>query len=271
MALTLLFIGCGNMGAAIVGGAHRHLPEARLVALDPEVAHARALLPQDVAVEMHDDPHALAGLQPDLVVLAVKPQSLAGLASEVLALMAKAPTVSIMAGVPLSRLSAVLGHDQVIRVMPNLPALVGAGMCLGCRPETLRDARIEAVVEALFRAIGRFDWVETETAFEEANPVFSCGPGYVFAFAEQMVRGAVANGVPVELADRLVRQTLFGAAKMLAEDTRDAATLKRAVSSPGGTTLAGLAVLEAAGALPDLLPRTIRASHHRALELATQS
>lgn len=265
MALTLLFIGCGNMGAAIAGGAAEALPEARLVALDPDPERAQSLLPPGAAVEIHATPEGL-DVTPDLILLGIKPQSFAGLAPEVMALLARAPVVSIMAGVPLARLTSAIGHGRVIRVMPNLPALVGAGMSLGCRAEGLADAGLDGLVAQVFGAIGRFDWAPDEVAFEIANPVFGCGPGFVFAIAEQMIAGAVANGVPGDLADRLVRQTLFGAAKMLAEDARDAVTLKRAVSSPGGTTLAGLAVLEAPGALP--MAATYQAARDRAAELA---
>lgn len=269
MTPTLLFIGCGNMGAAIAGGAARALPAARLVALDPDVARARSLLPEGISIDLHDSPDSLSGLSPDLVILGVKPQSFTALAPQVMALLSGAPVVSIMAGVPLSRLTAAIGHNRVIRVMPNLPALVGAGMSLGCRANGEQDPQSERLAETLFNAIGRFDWASDEAAFERANPVFASGPGFVFAVAEQMILGAIANGVPADLADRLVRQTLYGAAKMLAEDPRDAATLKRAVSSPGGTTLAGLAVLEAPEGLPGLMPRTFAQAHQRALELAT--
>lgn len=269
--LTLLFIGCGNMGAAIAGGALRHLEGARLVALDPDLPRARSLLPEGAAVELMDRPESLEGLAPDLVVLGVKPQSFGSLAAEVMAILGRAAVVSIMAGVPLARLTQAIGHDRVIRVMPNLPALVGAGMSVGCRAPGLQDASLDALVAQVFSAIGRFDWAPDEEAFEIANPVFGCGPGFVFAMAEQMIAGAVATGVPPDLADRLVRQTLYGAAKMLAEGERDAVTLKRAVSSPGGTTLAGLAVLEAPGAMPELMPRVYKAARARALELAAQS
>lgn len=269
MAITLLFIGCGNMGAAIAGGAAAVLPDARLVALDPDPERARSLLPSGAAVDLHETVTTLSGLAPDLIVLGIKPQSFAGLSRDVMALLAKAPVVSIMAGVPLDRLSDAIGHGRVIRVMPNLPALVGAGMSLGCRARGLQDVALDALVSSLFGAIGRFDWASNEAAFEIASPVCGCGPGFVFAIAEQMIEGAVANGVPKDLADRLVRQTLYGAAKMLAEGDRDAVTLKRAVSSPGGTTLAGLAVLEAAGALP--MAETYGAARARAVELAAQS
>lgn len=93
-----------------------------------------------------------------------------------------------------ARLAEGIGHSRVIRVMPNLPVMVGVGMSLG-----------------------RFDRAADEEEFERATPVFSCGPGFVFAFAEQMVQAATASGVPAGLADRLVRQTFLGAARMLAE------------------------------------------------------
>lgn len=264
---TLLFIGCGNMGAAIAGGALRQMPDVRIVALDPDTDRARSLLPAGAEVQLHDRPEALRGVSPDLIILGVKPQSFANLAPEVLSLLRSAPVVSIMAGIGLDRLNADLAPSAVVRVMPNLPALVGQGMSLGCTTARL-PAAIAAVIKTLFSAIGRFDWVADEDLFERASPVFACGPGFVFAFAEQMILAAVCQGLPRDLAERLVHQTFVGSAKMLSEDPRGAAGLKRAVSSPGGTTLAGLSVLEAEAGLPQLLPGTLAAAHARALELA---
>lgn len=270
MTPTLLFIGCGNMGAAIIGGALAHLPRSRIVGLDPDLGRARSLLPAGAAVELHADPAALSGLVPDLVVLGVKPQVFGQLDGRLKALMAAGPVASIMAGIPLARLAEGIGHSRVIRVMPNLPVMVGAGMSLGCvRRDAVEDATLR-LVEALFGAIGRFDWAADEEEFERANPVFSCGPGFVFAFAEQMVRAAVGLGLPADLADRLVRQTFLGSARMLAEDPRSAAEMKCAVTSPNGTTQAGLTALEAPGALPAILPETLARAHRRALELAAE-
>lgn len=267
---TLLFIGCGNMGAAIIGGALAHLAQSRIIGLDPDLDRARSLLPAGAAVELHADPTGLSGLAPDLVVLGVKPQIFGQLDGRLKALMGAAPVVSIMAGIPLARLAEGIGHSRVIRVMPNLPVMVGAGMSLGCVLPDAADDETLHLVEALFGAIGRFDWAADEEEFERANPVFSCGPGFVFAFAEQMVQAAVGLGVSADLADRLVRQTFLGSARMLAEDPRSAAEMKRAVTSPNGTTQAGLTALEAPGALPAILPETLARAHRRALELAAQ-
>ena len=264
---TLLFIGCGNMGAAIAGGALRRMPGVRIVALDPDAERARSLLPPGAPVELHAAPAGLAGVVADLIILGVKPQTFPALSPEILALLRSAPVVSIMAGIGLDRLNAALAPSAVARVMPNLPALVGQGMSLGCTAAAL-PADVAALVEALFSAVGRFDWVQDEALFETAGPVFACGPGFVFAFADQMIRAAIGLGLPRDLAERLVHQTMLGSARMLTEDARGAAGLKQAVSSPGGTTLAGLSVLEAEAGLPAILPATLAAAQARALDLA---
>ena len=264
--LTLLVIGCGNMGAAIVGGALDKLAGVRIVAVDPDVGRARSLLPEGVPVELHATSEEISDLKADLVILGVKPQTFAQLSSQTLTLLRTAPVVSIMAGIGLGRLETVLAPAHVVRVMPNLPALVGQGMSLGCTTAAL-SPQLKATIEALFSAIGRFDWVRDEVLFEKANAVFACGPGFVFAFAEQMILAAEGQGLPRALAETLVQQTFLGSAKMLCEDVRGASGLKQAVSSPGGTTLAGLSVLEAATGLPQLLPGTLAAAHARALEL----
>lgn len=267
---VLLFIGCGNMGASIISGALSHRDRPRIIGLDPDLIRARSLLPAGAEVELISDPKSLGSIQPDLVVLGVKPQIFGELDPRLMALLATAPTVSIMAGIPLKRLIDTIGHERVIRVMPNLPALVGAGMSLGCVQFGTISPGVLTLVEGLFAALGRFEWAANETEFELANPVFSCGPGFVFAFAEQMLKAAIASGVPENLADVLVRQTFLGSARMLAEDLRSPEEMKRAVTSPNGTTQAGLTALEAGDALPKVIPETLARAHRRALELAAQ-
>lgn len=264
---NLTFIGCGNMGAAIISGVLTSLPDARIFGYDPDIARARSLVPTATAITLSNDVSALKAWKADLVILAVKPQSFSALNAGIMAHLQSAPTVSIMAGVNLPRLSAAISDVPVIRVMPNLPAMVGQGMSLGCTKNPLTPA-LRTLVETVFRSVGRFDWVEDEDKFERANPVFGCGPGYVFSIAEHMILAAIAQGVPAELANTLVSQTLLGAATMLSSDGRDAAALKRAVSSPGGTTLAGLSILESENAFPRLIAETLRASYTRAIELS---
>jgi len=265
--LQLLFIGCGNMGAAIVGGALRNLPGVHITALDPEVDRARSLLPPGAEVDLHGSLSEISGIRPDLTILGTKPQTFPTLADELVGLIRQAPVVSIMAGISLDRLNERLAPAPVVRVMPNLPALVGQGMSLGCTSADI-PPELARLVETLFSSIGGFAWAVDEIEFEKANPVFASGPGFVFAFAEQLILAAVSQGVPQDLAERLVIQTITGSAEMLSKDPRGATGLKRAVSSPGGTTLAGLAILEGEDGLPKILPEMLAAAHRRALELA---
>lgn len=265
--LHLLFIGCGNMGAAIAGGAVRNIAGVKVTALDPNIDRARSLLPADAAVDLHASVNGIKGIRPDLTILGIKPQTFPTLTEDLADLMRLAPVVSIMAGISLDRLVAKFSPAPIVRVMPNLPALVGEGMSLGCSAADIPDT-LARLVEKLFTSIGGFAWAADETQFEKANPVFASGPGFVFAFAEQMILAAIGQGVPPELAEQLVIQTIAGSARMLSEDTRSAVELKRAVSSPGGTTLAGLAVLEGETGLPKILPEMLAAAHRRALDLA---
>lgn len=265
--LAILFVGCGNMGAAIIRGALKSIPAVKIVGLDVDLERAKSLLPEDHRLELYPSADGLSGVRFDLIVLAIKPQSLGSLPPDIIAIMQDAPVASILAGINLERLSNVIGVTAVVRVMPNLPALVGQGMSLGCADVALTP-QTRDLIEVLFGGVGCFDWVNDECLFEQANPVFGCGPGFVFSFAEQMTNAAIARGVPETLARKLVVQTFLGASTMLATDARDAAALKEAVSSPEGTTLAGLAVLEAPSGLPELVPAMIEAAHARAMKLA---
>lgn len=255
------------MGASIIGGALRSFADARIIAIDPDLDRARTLLKGDTRIALFPDATALADVTPDLVVQGVKPQVFESVLATLPATILRAPIVSIMAGIPLDRVVRTLGHASVARVMPNLPALVGKGMSLGCKALDALDTGTAALVENLFSAIGSFAWAETEDVLERASPVYACGPGFVFAMAEHMSRAAVASGLPPLLAEQLVRQTFFGAAEMLANDGRSAEELKRAVTSPNGTTQAGLGVLEKSEAFPALISATLNAAYRRALEI----
>lgn len=264
---TVLFIGAGNMGAAIIGAALGNLKGFRIAAIDPEVERAKALLDNDPRLEIHAEASSLEDASPDLLVLGVKPQVFEAVIASLPARLLKSPVLSIMAGVPIVRLERSVGHDRIIRVMPNLPALVGRGMSLGHVRSNVLKPQTSELAEQLFRSIGEFQWVGDESILERAMPAYACGPGFLFAIAEQMINAAIAIGISPQLADHLVRQTFLGTAEMLAGDERTAEELKRAVTSPNGTTQAGLGVLERVDAMPAIMKATFEAAYHRALEL----
>ncbi len=264
--MRLLSLGCGNMGAAILSGVARQNPDAEIGAIDPNTDSARAKLPATAGAACFASADEAREFRPDIVLLAVKPQQFTAIATDLGALWSGALIVSVMAGTTVQSIADALGARRVVRVMPNLPAMIGAGMSVGYA-DGIRDADRDQVAR-VFQAVGAFRWLQSEAQIDACTAVSGSGPGYLFAFAAWLEQAATAEGLPPELAAALTRQTLYGAALMLRDDPRTATALQQAVTSKGGTTAAGLAVLEAAGALPELLPAAVRAAHQRARELS---
>lgn len=263
--MQLLFIGCGNMGAAIAAGALRQLPAAEITVIDPDVERARGLLPAE-GVWFHSELEVVAGESFDATVLAIKPQQFHALPGSALPRNCGA-LISIMAGVTLDGLQAKLGTERVVRTMPNLPALVARGMTVGVARETVSETD-KALVSDIFKGSGRFEWLDGEDQIDSVTAVAGSGPGYIFAFAHYLIEAAKAEGLPGVLADTFVRQTLLGAAELLHSDPRSALELKQTVTSRRGTTEAGLAVFEEESGLPTLCLRGVAAARARAEDLA---
>ncbi|MEJ1990245.1 MAG: pyrroline-5-carboxylate reductase [Maritimibacter sp.] len=265
--MRLLFVGCGNMGAAIAAGALRKLPATKITVVDPNVERARGLLPAG-GVEFHGELQDVADEAFDATILAIKPQQFHALPGSSLPKNCGA-LISIMAGVTLDGMQTKLGTNRIVRTMPNLPALVARGMTVGIAAANVSKAD-KALVSDIFEGSGRFEWLESEDQIDSVTAVAGSGPGYIFAFAHHMIEAARAEGLPDDLADTLVRQTLLGAAELLHSDARSALELKQAVTSKGGTTEAGLAVFEAEAGLSALCRRGVAAARARAEELARE-
>ncbi|MGH7821310.1 MAG: pyrroline-5-carboxylate reductase, partial [Candidatus Binatia bacterium] len=184
----------------------------------------------------------------EIVVLAVKPQTLPQVLAEIReAVSPRTLFVSIAAGFPLRRLAGALGEKaRLVRVMPNTPALVGKGMSVAVRGggATVSDERR---VLRLLRAVGDAITVADERLLDPVTGLSGSGPAYVYLFAEALIAGGVQAGLDPAASRRLVLQTLDGACAMLKETPWSPRELREMVSSPGGTTLAGLGVLEQAG------------------------
>lgn len=261
---TVLFVGCGNMGAALAAGFAAAHPQAQVLAIDHDPERARQRLPAGARVRLGAGLGDFAGVAPDLVVLALKPQVLGSALGELQALCAGALVVSIAAGTPLARLAEGLGRSaRLVRAMPNLPVVVGAGMTT-LFAEGL-DSADRALAEGLFAAVGEVAWLDCEADIDRATAIAGSGPAYFFAFVDHLAAAGVAAGLAPELAGRLARQTAVGAAAQLQQDARSAAVLRAAVCSPGGTTAAALAAM---ADLPALLEAGVMAAWQRAGELA---
>lgn len=261
------FIGGGNMAAAIIGG----LVASGTPATDIEVveinADARAQLSARFGVVTQTDisEAALAGL----IVLAVKPQSLPAVAAMLAPRLTDQLVVSIAAGVRVADLARWLGgHTQIVRAMPNTPALVQAGITgLYAADAVGADERSEA--ESILRAVGGVVWVDDETRLDTVTAVSGSGPAYVFYCIEALEAAAVAQGLPADTARQLALRTFFGAAKLALESGEEPGVLRTRVTSKGGTTERGLAALEA-GAVGRAMAEAVEAASRRSAELGDE-
>ncbi len=264
------FLGAGAMAEALIGGlVAAGVPPAHLVAADPDPAR-RELVTRSFGVATTGS-NAEAVSRSDLVVLAVKPAlvepALRALAAVGAGDLARPLWISIAAGVPIARLAAALpGGARVVRAMPNTPALVRAGATAVCASAAASPAD-RAAASALFETVGVCWEAPSEGLLDAVTGLSGSGPAYVFVFLEALGDAGVRVGLPRDAAYRLAFQTVLGAAKLAQETGRHPAALKDQVTSPGGTTIAGLERLEAGG-LRAAVYDAVAAATRRSRELA---
>ncbi|MCB2101382.1 MAG: pyrroline-5-carboxylate reductase [Rhodobacterales bacterium] len=270
MNTTLLLVGCGKMGGAMLDGwLARGLDPDRVWIVEPN-AETAADLASRLGV------HTLAGadglpadLKPDVVLFAVKPQVM-DQAMPPYARLAGPDTVflSIAAGRTLASFGAALGdHALVVRSMPNTPAAVGRGITVCCAGPGVTEAQ-RALCQSLLEAVGAVDWVEDESLIDAVTAVSGSGPAYVFLLTECLARAGARLGLPPDLAARLARATVSGAGELMHQAPDDPAVLRQNVTSPGGTTAAALAVLMDDDGLQPLMDAAVTAAERRSRELA---
>lgn len=245
--MKITFIGCGNMASAVIGGLIKgkvFLPEDITATALTEETRQRAQRTFGIKTEA-DNYEAVKTAE--VVVLGVKPQVLLPVLEEIRpALTAKQLIISLAAGRSLKVLTQGLGEDKkIVRVMPNTPALVGEGMAAWSGNSHV-DAEDKKLVRAILKACGREEEVP-EKLIDSACCVSGCGPAYVYMFIEALSDAAVAEGMPRSQAYRFAAQTLLGSAKLVLETGRHPGELKDMVTSPGGSTIAGLKKLEEEG------------------------
>ena len=259
-------IGGGFMGEAFLRGilsAGVAAPSAIAVA---ELIADRRLALAEHGVRVTDDPES-ACIGADLVLLAVKPDDLAATARSLAgAIPADAVLVSIAAGTPLAEVQRHSGHRASVRVMPNLPAAIGEGAAVYLAAPELSDKQLARVREVLSGVATAVVEVADDEAVDLATALHGSGPAYVYLLIEAMVDSAVRLGMKRPDATELVLATVAGSARYAIATGEHAATLRNAVTSPGGTTAAALSELEAAG-LRAAVDDAIEAAFTRALDL----
>lgn len=247
MAKELALIGCGNMGTAMLKGI---VGSGLVAAQDVTVADVSETSQQRLAGELGcqgtcDNSEAVAGAKS--IIIAVKPQYLDGVVKAFAPSVDKdAVIISIAAGVSLERLEGLLGADhKIVRVMPNLAAMVGESMSALCQNGNVTEAERERVHE-LFCAFGKAEFIP-EHLMDAVVAVSGSAPAYVCLFIEAMADAAVIEGMPRAQAYAMAEQAVLGTAKYLQETGTHPAVLKDMVSSPAGTTIAAVAELERGG------------------------
>ena len=261
------FLGAGKMATALARGwltAGLTSPD-RLLASDP-MPQARQAFTTDTSVRSTEDNRAVVSAS-ELIVLAVKPQTMSKLLAEVRSAVKDSHLiVSIAAGITLRQLQEGLGADRrLIRVMPNTPCLVGASASAFALGDAATPADA-ALVERLLNAVGKAFRLP-EHLLDAVTGLSGSGPAFVYLMIEALSDGGVRVGLPRDVATVLAAQTVLGSARMVLETGQHPGVLKDAVASPGGTTIAGLHVLERAG-VRGILMDAVEAATKRARELA---
>jgi len=259
--VKVAIVGGGVMGEAILGAAlGQAVFRAEDVTVIEKLESRRDILYTTYGVHVAGDYDAMADA--GLVILSVKPQEMQSVSGR---LRPEAVLLSIMAGVTIASLSKAFGHDRIVRVMPNTPTAVKEGMSgWTATPAVNPDQR--DYVQRLLGAIGREIYFDDEKKLDMVTAVSGSGPAYVFLFIEALTEGGVAIGLPRAAAEELAIQTVYGSALYARESGRSAAELRAAVTSPAGTTVAGLLELEKSAFRAAVID-CVRAAHARSVEL----
>lgn len=258
-ARGLVLVGCGRMGGAMLKGwLARGLQPGAVTVIDPKLAPDW----QDKGLRVNES----LPDNPAVLVLAVKPQMMADAMGE-LPKLDDTLVVSVAAGTTIASFESAFPGAAIVRVMPNTPAAIGKGISAIIGNEATATHHLD-LAEALMTAVGRVVRLESEDQMNAVTGLSGSGPAYVFHMIEAMAKAGEAQGLSPELALELARMTVAGAGALAIDADEDPAVLRQNVTSPGGTTAAGLNVLmDADKGLPPLMERTVAAATERGREL----
>jgi pyrroline-5-carboxylate reductase len=258
--MELVIVGGGKMGEALLAGlvAAKWADSSELAVAEPVAARRAELSERFPGVTIVAAPVAAAG-----AVLATKPADVPAACAAV----TSERVLSIAAGVTIATIEAALGHPAaVVRAMPNTPAVIGAGVAAIAAGTRTSDADLDWA-EGILGAVGEVERVP-EKLLDAVTGLSGSGPAYVFLVAEALIEGGVTAGLPRAVSERLAIQTLLGSARLLAETGDSPDALRAAVTSPGGTTAAGVRELERAGVRSAFI-EAVQAATRRSVELGS--
>jgi pyrroline-5-carboxylate reductase len=265
----LLLVGCGKMGGALLAGwLSRDISRTNVVVVEP---YGGSALREQFGVTVIESLQDLESVFiPNIIVFAVKPQAM----DEIVPLydMFVRPEtmfLSIAAGRPSSYFQKLLGDGAaVVRSMPNTPAAVSRGITVAYGNAAVSSAQ-KLIATKLLEAVGDVGWVDDEGLIDAVTAVSGSGPAYVFLMIECLAKAGVEVGLDPDLAEQLARATVAGSGELAHQSTESASTLRKNVTSPGGTTAAALEVLMAEDGLQQLMSRAVAAAEERSRELAS--
>jgi pyrroline-5-carboxylate reductase len=266
--LTVVLVGCGKMGSALLRGWIAGSTASRFLVVEPAgvpdgFAAAAGVTWHQTPEELPDEP------APDAVVFAVKPQVIDAVLPGYRR-WARSHTlfVSIVAGKTIAGTTRHLGQAALVRTMPNTPAAIGRGITVACANARVTTTQ-RRLCDDLLAAAGESVWIEDEALLDAVTAVSGSGPAYVFLLIEALARAAEAAGLPPDLALRLAGSTVAGSGELARLSGESPAQLRENVTSPGGTTRAALDVLMAEDGLVPLIGRAVAAAAARSRELAS--
>jgi pyrroline-5-carboxylate reductase len=265
---TVVLVGCGQMGSAMLRGWLQSDAAERFVVIEP--AGVSAAFAASASVEAHRAVAEIADAPtPDAVVFAVKPQGIGDIVPAYRRF-ARPGTVfmSIAAGATIANLARHLGDAAIVRVMPNTPAAIGRAISVACANPGVTPVQRQ-LCDTLLAAIGESTWVEDEGLLDAVTAVSGSGPAYVFLLIETLAAAGEKAGLPAALALQLAKATVAGAGELARVSSDAPGRLRENVTSPGGTTRAALDVLMGEGGLAELMSRAVAAATARSRELAS--
>jgi pyrroline-5-carboxylate reductase len=266
--VKIAFLGGGNLATALIGGLIAKGTEPGALSVIELNPAARERLAQKYKVHIATAPDATVHAA-DVLVLAVKPQDMKSALRSISGFSKEKLIVSVAAGIRLDSLSRWLGgHRKIVRAMPNTPSLIGAGIA-GLYPDPSVSSEEKRKAEEILRAVGEVVWLADEKLIDPVTAVSASGPAYVFWFIEQMAASAAQLGIPEKDAFLLAKQMVLGAARLAAASQDTPETLRKNVTSKGGTTEAALNVF-AAEQMAERLHRAVEAASKRGAEMGDQ-
>ena len=265
----LVLLGAGKMGGAMLQGwLEAGISPGNIVIYDPAPSGEIARLIDDQKISLNPDVASLENVE--IILAAVKPQIMESALAAILPLKSHHPLIlSIAAGKTIAGFEAAFGKDAaIIRSIPNTPSAIGQGITAISANANVSDDQMQ-LASSLLSSIGEVVTVADEGQIDAVTGLSGSGPAYVFYLTECLARAGIDQGLDPDLAMSLARATVSGAGALMKQTGIDAATLRKNVTSPNGTTFAGLNVLMADDGLQPLVSKTVKAATERSRELAS--